>query len=88
MVDKGILDMDDLVEVWKSPLIPNGPIVVRTSLDADIKSEVQALHARPAEDRTGLLRRHPGRRLQGLHRSHQSDFYQPIIDARKAQIGG
>ena len=30
MVDKGILDMDDLVEVWKSPLIPNGPIVVRS----------------------------------------------------------
>ena len=36
MVEKGILDMDDLVEVWKSPLIPNGPIVVRTSLDDGI----------------------------------------------------
>ena len=51
MVDKGILDMDDLVELWKSPLIPNGPIVVRTSLDADIKAEVQRVHDRPAEDR-------------------------------------
>jgi phosphonate transport system substrate-binding protein len=30
MVDKGILNMDDLVELWRSPLIPNGPIVVRT----------------------------------------------------------
>ena len=39
MVDKGILDMDDLVELWRSPLIPNGPIVVRTSLDADIKAK-------------------------------------------------
>ena len=31
MVEKGILKMDDLVELWKSPLIPNGPIVLRTS---------------------------------------------------------
>ncbi len=68
MVDKGMLDMDDLVEVWKSPLIPNGPIVVRTSLDADMKDEVQAVHDRPAEDRHGLLLGHPGRRLHRLHR--------------------
>jgi phosphonate transport system substrate-binding protein len=38
MVEKGILDMDDLVEIWKSPLIPNGPIVVRTSLDDGINT--------------------------------------------------
>ena len=30
MVDKGILNMDELVEIWRSPLIPNGPQVVRT----------------------------------------------------------
>jgi phosphonate transport system substrate-binding protein len=39
MVDKGILNMDDLVELWKSPLIPNGPIVVRTSMNADMKAK-------------------------------------------------
>ena len=32
--------MDDLVELWKSPLIPNGPIVLRTSLTADTKQKV------------------------------------------------
>ena len=32
--------MDDLVELWKSPLIPNGPIVLRTSLSADVKQKV------------------------------------------------
>ncbi len=39
MVDKGILNMDDLVEVWKSPLIPNGPVVVRTSMNDDMKAK-------------------------------------------------
>ena len=39
MVDKGVLKMDDLVELWKSPLIPNGPIVLRTSLSADVKQK-------------------------------------------------
>ncbi|MBU2326597.1 MAG: phosphonate ABC transporter substrate-binding protein, partial [Alphaproteobacteria bacterium] len=39
MVDKGILNMDDLVEVWKSPLIPNGPVVVRTSMNEDMKTK-------------------------------------------------
>ncbi len=39
MVDKGILDMDDVVELWKSPLIPNGPIVVRTSMLDDMKAK-------------------------------------------------
>src|SRR5690606_17485431 len=39
MVEKGILDMDDLVEIWRSPLIPNGPVVVRSSLDAEMKTK-------------------------------------------------
>ena len=51
MVDKGMLEMDDLVEIWKSPLIPNGPIVVRTALDADIKAEGHRLHDQAAGNR-------------------------------------
>ncbi|WP_421592305.1 phosphonate ABC transporter substrate-binding protein, partial [Shinella sp. M27] len=39
MVEKGILDMNDIVELWKSPLIPNGPIVVRTSLADETKAK-------------------------------------------------
>src|SRR4051812_1334592 len=31
-VDKGAVDPSKLVEVWRSPLIPNGPIVYRTAL--------------------------------------------------------
>jgi hypothetical protein len=43
MVDKGLLDMDDLVEVWQSPLIPNGPLMVSNKLPADMKDKVTAL---------------------------------------------
>ncbi len=32
MVDKGILNMDDIVQIWSSKLIPNGPIVMPTFL--------------------------------------------------------
>ena len=39
MVEKGILDMNELVELWKSPLIPNGPIVVRTSMADETKAK-------------------------------------------------
>ena len=37
MVDKGMLDMEDVVQVWQSPLIPNGPLVMRTSLPQEMK---------------------------------------------------
>ncbi len=86
MVEKGVVDMDDLVELWKSPLIPNGPIVVRTSMDADMKtafkefmmglpqSDPDCFSAIQGGDFTGFTEVTP-------------EFYQPIIDARKAQIG-
>ena len=69
MVEKGILDMDDLVELWKSPLIPNGPIVrAHQRSSADIKQKFTDFMTKLPEDRRGLLLGHPGRRLQGLHR--------------------
>jgi phosphonate transport system substrate-binding protein len=86
MVEKGVLDMDDLVELWKSPLIPNGPIVIRSSMDADMKtafkefmlglpkSDPDCFSAIQGGDFTGFTEVTP-------------EFYQPIIDARKAQIG-
>ena len=40
MVDKGMLDMDDLVEVWQSPIIPNGPLMVSNKLSDEMKEKV------------------------------------------------
>ena len=43
MVDNGLIDMNDLVQIWKSKPIPEGPIVLRKSLPADVKSKMIAL---------------------------------------------
>lgn len=42
-VDAGLVNMNDLVQIWKSDLIPNGPMVVRAALPADVKDKVTAL---------------------------------------------
>ena len=39
-VDSGLIDMNDLVEIWRSKEIPEGPIVLRRSLPADVKEKV------------------------------------------------
>lgn len=87
MVAKGMLDMNDVVEVWRSPLIPNGPTVARTALGDEWikkitdfymelpKTDVACFNAIEGGDFTGYVPVKP-------------DFYQPIIDARKASIGG
>jgi phosphonate transport system substrate-binding protein len=42
-VDAGLVDMNDLVEIWKSAPIPEGPIVLRKSLPDDVKATMIAL---------------------------------------------
>jgi phosphonate transport system substrate-binding protein len=43
--DAGMVDMSNLVEIWRSKLIPNGPYVVRASLPTDVKDTVTAMVA-------------------------------------------
>lgn len=43
--DAGLVDMNDLVQIWQSKLIPEGPMVVRTALPADVKDKVTQLTA-------------------------------------------
>lgn len=42
-VDAGLVDMNDLVEIWRSKPIPEGPIVLRKSLPADVKATMTEL---------------------------------------------
>jgi len=44
-VDAGIVDMNDLVEIWRSNPIPEGPIVLRTSLPQEVKDTIIELLA-------------------------------------------
>ncbi|MEK1889206.1 MAG: phosphonate ABC transporter substrate-binding protein, partial [Phyllobacterium sp.] len=65
----------------------NGPIVVRTSLDSNMKAKFK-------EFMLNLPKTDPAcfaATMGGDFKSYtevNTEFYQPIIDARKAQIGG
>ncbi len=41
--DAGLVDMNNLVEIWRSKLIPEGPLVVRRALPQDVKDKVYAM---------------------------------------------
>lgn len=43
--DAGLVDMNDLVEIWKSKEIPEGPMVVRNALPEDVRAKVTELTA-------------------------------------------
>ncbi len=43
--DAGLVDMSNLVEIWRSSLIPEGPMVVRKALPQDVKDKVTQLTA-------------------------------------------
>ncbi|WP_372604103.1 phosphonate ABC transporter substrate-binding protein [Actibacterium sp.] len=42
-VDAGLIDMNNLTEIWRSKEIPEGPVVLRKSLPADVKAKMTAL---------------------------------------------
>lgn len=43
--DAGLVDMNDLVQIWQSKLIPEGPMVIRKDLPQDVKDKVTTLTA-------------------------------------------
>ena len=56
--DAGIVDMNDIVEIWKSSPIPEGPVVVRKDLPQDVRQTmidlVAGLHASDPECAYGV----------------------------------
>ena len=40
MIDNGLLEMSDLNIIWESPVIPNGPVVVRKDIPQEVKDIV------------------------------------------------
>lgn len=44
-VDAGLVDMNDLVEIWKSKPIPEGPVVLRKALPENVKLKMTGLMA-------------------------------------------
>lgn len=83
-VDAGLVDMNDLVQIWKSKPIPEGPIVLRTTLPADVKAKmialVDGLHEADPECAYGVA---AGDSLGFDPITH--DAYVSVIEARKAK---
>src|SRR5690606_4391499 len=87
MVDKGMLDMDDLVEVWQSPIIPNGPLMVSNSLPAELKQKVTDFFMALPQTDFDCFASFSAACYTEFVPAGQA-LYQTIIDARKSVIGG
>jgi phosphonate transport system substrate-binding protein len=83
-VDAGLVDMNDLVQIWKSKPIPEGPIVLRKALPESVKVQMTALMASlPAMDYDCYYGVAAGESKGFQPIGH--DAYLSIIEARKAK---
>lgn len=83
-VDSGLIDMNNLVQIWKSKEIPEGPIVLRRALPADVKAKVTTflneLHAKDAQCAYNMA---AGETSGFVPITHEA--YESIIAVRKAK---
>lgn len=83
--DSGIVDMNDIVQIWESSPIPEGPVVLRKALPADVKQTmidlVAGLHQTDPECAYGVA---AGETAGFSPVTHEE--YQTIIDIRRAEM--
>ncbi|MFZ9133571.1 MAG: phosphonate ABC transporter substrate-binding protein, partial [Gemmobacter sp.] len=83
-VDSGLVDMNNLVEIWKSKEIPEGPIVLRRALPAEAKEKIvtflSELHAKDPQCAYNMA---AGETSGFTPITHEA--YESIIAVRKAQ---
>ncbi|AJE45517.1 phosphonate ABC transporter substrate-binding protein [Celeribacter indicus] len=82
-VDAGLVDMNDMVQIWQSNIIPEGPFVIRKALPQDVKDSVTEL--------TGNLWEEDPDCAYGVAAGEAKDFipvehdtYASIVAARQA----
>lgn len=86
MVDKGLLDMSDLQIVWTSPIIPNGPTVLRKTLPQDVKDKIKASLLSFHEDEPECLAQVAGGPINRMvEKTHEN--WVGVIEMRKKQLG-
>jgi phosphonate transport system substrate-binding protein len=82
-VDSGLVDMNDIVEIWKSKPIPEGPIVLRKALPQDVKDKmielVGSMHEKDAQCAYNIA---AGETAGFKPITH--DAYETIVAVRKA----
>ncbi|MGV4793622.1 phosphonate ABC transporter substrate-binding protein [Rhizobium sp. F40D2] len=87
MVDKGTLNMNDVVQLWQSPLIPNGPLVVSNKLEDGMKAKLTDFFMALPEKDKSCFEAIEGGDYAGYVKV-TPDFYNAVIETRRATIGG
>src|SRR6056297_76494 len=83
--DAGLVDMNQIVEIWKSKPIPEGPVVLRKALPERVKIDITTLTASlPYMDPDCAYNFMAGEALGFQPISH--DAYQSIIEARQSKM--
>lgn len=85
MVDKGILNMDDLKQIWSSKLIPNGPIVMPKRLPQEARDVMVGMMAWMHENDPECSENVANGLVKAWIPVDHS-FYEVIVKARKAKI--
>ena len=83
--DSGIVDMNDIVEIWRSSPIPEGPVVLRKALSEETKATIidllSNLHANDPECAYGVA---AGETAGFTPVTHEE--YNTIIEIRRAEM--
>ncbi|MEQ8335653.1 phosphonate ABC transporter substrate-binding protein [Nisaea sp.] len=83
--DAGLVDMTQLVQIWKSKVIPEGPVVLRKDLPSDVKLKVTGLIAGLASLDPECAYSFMAGEIKGMAPvSHET--YEVIIEARKRKM--
>ena len=85
--DAGIVDMNQIVEIWRSEPIPEGPVVLRTSLPDGVKATMTDLVENLIEtDQDCAYGVAAGETAGFTPITHEA--YETIIEVRRREIGG
>lgn len=84
-VDAGLIDMNNLREIWRSKPIPNGPLVIRKALPEDIKQKAEEVMLNLKKTDPECQYNAAGGDSAGFVKIDPS-FYDTIIEVRKAKI--
>lgn len=83
--DAGVVDMNDIVEIWRSTPIPEGPVVLRQALPQEVRDTVvallQELHVTDPECAYGVSLGETAGYVPITH-----DAYETIIAIRRSQM--
>lgn len=81
-VDAGLVDMNDMVEIWRSNLIPGEPVVLRNALPDDVRASVIEIVDTMGETNPECAYNLAGGEIQGFD-PITHDAYVSIVEARK-----